>query len=85
MNSDYKEPIRRTINLFVNGTVIDQTHDPELHKAIGYAALWGNGDTTNISIDKNLDVSVSCQKEGKQYFYMEGIRNKNTAKYSFHS
>lgn len=79
------KPIERVINFFVNAAVVDQIHDPELHRAIGYAALWGNGDTTNISIDKDRDISVSCQRECKQYFYMQGIRDKNTGKYSFHS
>jgi hypothetical protein len=83
--SEENRPIQRTINLFVNGTVTDRIHDPELHKAIGYGMLWGNGDTTNISIDKDLDLGVSCQREGQQYFYMAGIRDKNTGKYSFHS
>lgn len=85
MSTEYKPPLQRTINLLVNEAVTDRIHDPELHRAIGYSVLWGNGDTTNISIDKDLDIEVSCQRRGQQFFYMQGIRDKNTGKYSFHS
>lgn len=64
----------------------------ELNKAIGYACMWGiQGSAQNIHLHGSADHSLTCSyftgptKEDKLHFYMVGIYDKETRKYSFHS
>lgn len=69
----------------------------DFHRALGYAAMWGNSDKVCIHIDKDGDLNTSHQRnigpDGngapvyQQYFFMLGLRNENDpmGNYSFHS
>lgn len=71
-----------------------------LQDAIGYLSMWGNSDHVILYIDKDYNIDASHQKLIKpidpleelpipqryfQHYFIAGIYDAKTDKYSFHS
>ena len=92
MSNEYTITHQRTVNLSISqsesNNEIERTK--EFRSAIGYGVLWGNSAHVNVHVDKDGNIGCShCRineaGEHKQFFYMEGIRDKKDGTYSFHS